>query len=291
MFVSRVFSDYLNAYLLHVQNKRHCTIVDSTAADALMTALRSELRPDDTVLEINPGPGLLTRRLLDHTQANIVLFEKRTGFIDQLCTQFRSELIEDRLTLAAIDFNCFYGYHISSRLRTGEAMQKFLEFLPSQTDVTRSNLKIVGTVSDSIFFSRLAICAAIGASFFQKTYPTFYLFVPDGLRKKFFDQYPFGSSKSFKCSLQYHFYFKCTSLCTVRKQCFYPIAKNVKVSSNMKSNNAVYHLMKIEPNWSFLAEVICPTILLLCVHGVAVPIIIIIIITIKRGRQCKAERE
>jgi 16S rRNA (adenine1518-N6/adenine1519-N6)-dimethyltransferase len=97
----------------------------------------AQLSPGDTVLEIGPGKGVLTRALLS-TQAKVVAVEKDTDLIPHLATLFAAEIQEGRLTLVEADILAFdpkecgffgHDYKLVANIPyyiTGEIMRRFL---------------------------------------------------------------------------------------------------------------------------------------------------------------------
>jgi 16S rRNA (adenine1518-N6/adenine1519-N6)-dimethyltransferase len=69
---------------------------DEATLDTIVGA--AELRPEDTVLEVGPGSGFLTRRLLA-AGARVVAVEKDNRLIPTLSKTFSKELSEGRLAL------------------------------------------------------------------------------------------------------------------------------------------------------------------------------------------------
>ena len=78
-----------------------------TSIPARMAIVQAgNVTPTDTVLEVGPGKGFLTRALLD-TGAHIVALEKDSDLIPVLSETFNSELEKGRLTLIEGDVLTF----------------------------------------------------------------------------------------------------------------------------------------------------------------------------------------
>ncbi len=97
----------------------------------------AELTRDDTVLEVGPGKGVLTRALLE-TGAHVVAVEKDRDLVETLSHPFASEIDSKQLTIVQGDVLTFepaaYGlkehaYKLVANIPyyiTGEIMRRFL---------------------------------------------------------------------------------------------------------------------------------------------------------------------
>lgn len=101
-------------------------------------ALTAELKPDDTVLEIGPGTGMLTRALLA-LAGRVVAVEADYELYEKLKTDFANEIAERRLELIHADIRDYplntttvlnRGYKVVANIPyylTGEIFRMFLE--------------------------------------------------------------------------------------------------------------------------------------------------------------------
>ncbi len=94
---------------------------------------RSEIKPGDTVLEVGPGKGALTQKLLD-AGANVVAVEKDDRAIPFLSEKFPNEIASGKLKLVHTDIleytPDFTDYSIVANIPyyiSGEFLQKFFE--------------------------------------------------------------------------------------------------------------------------------------------------------------------
>lgn len=233
-----------------------CSVVGADAADAVVTLVSRDLQEGDVVMEMNPGQGLVTERLLQQTNANIVLFEKRENYNELLFEQFQSEIMSDKILLSSFEFCKFYKYYLSHQYNLNSTRNlNFLDNFPSQTSSKRSNVKVIGVVSDQSFFSTLSICFLLGVSFFTKVYPTFYLYIPDQYIETNFSTFPFFDHRAMKRSLVHNFFFNFSIIDTQVSRNFYPRVKDKQVSAFKNACTPAYRLVKIEPYWSFLEHV------------------------------------
>lgn len=94
----------------------------------------AHITTNDTVLEIGPGTGMLTKPLLEHA-GKIIALETDEKLVEQLCETFTTELSEKKLELHTQDVRSFNPSKITEPYRvvanipyyiTGEIIRKFL---------------------------------------------------------------------------------------------------------------------------------------------------------------------
>lgn len=100
-------------------------------------ASAGDLKPNETVIEIGPGTGLLTEKLLE-TGAKVIAIEKDADLIFDLENKFVSQINSGQLTVISGDFLEFTppqqsGYKIVANIPyyiTGAIIEKALSFRP-----------------------------------------------------------------------------------------------------------------------------------------------------------------
>lgn len=235
-----------------------CTIVEEEAAEKIVTSLLRDLKEEDTIGEINPGPGVVTRQLLSRTTNKLILFEPRHLFRAFLKEEFSSEIEEGRVVIAQNNFSSFYAYYVFQRKNNDDSddkLDKFLSYFPTQKQWGRSNMKVVGVINDRRFYSRVALCTILEMCMFEKCYPTFYLYVTDKHFKMFYSSLPFVyTNNHFRYSVQNTFTYQTEKLDDCEANAIYPVLKP-KHPGRHNIDYSRYHLMRIEPDWFFLNEV------------------------------------
>ena len=102
----------------------------------------ADIKPEDTVVEIGPGEGALTKILLEKA-AQVLSVEKDVQLIEQLKQNFRQEITDNRLQLIEsdiLDYNlptdkCLLVGNIPYNI-TGAIFKKFLESDNPPTSIT-----------------------------------------------------------------------------------------------------------------------------------------------------------
>src|SRR3989344_5690695 len=91
-----------------------------------------EIKPGDTILEIGPGRGALTERLLQYA-GRVIAVEKDRALVELLKTKFAKEIGERKLILVNDDIlnfsNVLRSYKIIANIPyniTGAILKKFL---------------------------------------------------------------------------------------------------------------------------------------------------------------------
>lgn len=234
--------------------RMRATIVEPSAASVMFSKLVEDIHDDDTIVEINPGPGYLTRLLVQNTCNKLLLFESREGFYKSLIQTYSKEIEQGRIKLLLNNFNYFYSYRFHyTRNADSDHTESFLDMFPEQKHVSRSNVRVLGAIEDRLFFSRLSISLLLNLSIFDKTRPTFYLYTTDKLSKRFFTPFPFVYNDSnFKHSLQNNFLFNFSHLATEKSCSFHPLLPRTGKCSTIDTR--IYHLVKLEPAWDLMTK-------------------------------------
>ncbi|KAF2352048.1 Ribosomal RNA adenine methyltransferase KsgA/Erm [Trinorchestia longiramus] len=229
-----------------------CTILDVSPATRVVSALLHDLNDEDVILEINPGPGFLTRQLLERTKNKLILFEFRDFFRDQLTSAFQSEIEEGRLVVSARNFHHFYAFYLHPK-DYDEPLLRSLGMVRVQSQGDRRKVKVLGGITSRRFFSRLLLCTMLNISIIERCDPTYYLYTTDELLKKFFAPFPFdGFRENFKRLILSNFAFQVDKIGVEKCNNFYPLLKQTLQPSSQKIDYSIYHLIRIEPNWTFL---------------------------------------
>ncbi|MBM3260823.1 ribosomal RNA small subunit methyltransferase A [Candidatus Kaiserbacteria bacterium] len=106
---------------------------------AQMLAQAAHITPDDTVVEVGPGKGALTKELLKHSR-RVLAIEKDPALIEKLRETFPDEVAGGALTIISGDIRNFKpetcrgltstGYVVAANIPyyiTGEIIRQFLE--------------------------------------------------------------------------------------------------------------------------------------------------------------------
>jgi 16S rRNA (adenine1518-N6/adenine1519-N6)-dimethyltransferase len=108
---------------------------------AIVMAEKAAVSKKDTVLEIGPGTGMLTKVLLERAK-KVVAIEKDKELVRELSRKFKREIEENKLSLIAGDVRDFYQkepYKVVANIPyyiTGEIMRHFLEAKWQPTSMT-----------------------------------------------------------------------------------------------------------------------------------------------------------
>ena len=230
--------------------KNSTTIIHNTAANIVVENMEPDLSNNDLIMEINPGPGLLTDKLLSTVKNHILLFEPREEFYVNLCDKYKNNK-----QVSITNFNFLNSNSHAHFLAEQEAIyDEFLSLFPVNSKCNSSNVKIVGTIIDRKFLRRLCLNLPLNTSIYSKTYPTLYIYVPDSIILNNFAKFPYHNNNKIKFSINMEYFFISNKLATESITSFYPIMKNRK-KNLQQSSKSVLHLMKVEPNWEFLTQV------------------------------------
>lgn len=60
-----------------------------SVASIIADILKKDLKPNKPIIEINPGPGLLTKHLINETENTLMLYEPNEAFYSELSVSKR----------------------------------------------------------------------------------------------------------------------------------------------------------------------------------------------------------
>ena len=227
------------------KNSAKCYIISQEAADVLMKHIKKDLKEGDIIAEADPGPGILTKTILDQTNCEVVSYESNSCFSMHL----RSELAGygDRLKLSPLDLLKFYGYYVVSikeicKDENSDKLNQLLKPLPSRDEQGVSSVKIVGSLSSAYYFRRLALSYTFQCCFFEDIFPDMYFYVPDIVYRQLM-----LSSQKVNCRkvrLPFIYYFDIKHLDDVPISCFYA---GKTLTSKRHKGLQTMHLIKVSP--------------------------------------------
>lgn len=230
----------------------NCRIVGQVAADTLVKHLLVDLRDEDTIAEVNAGPGILSQSLIKHTPNRLLLFDH-----DDEQRAHLKEIFGDRVTVCDHSFATMNPSSYLNNLESkSKKLKEFLELLPVQIYKEQCNFRVLAVVSHYTLMSKILYAIVFNSTLFSKAYPTFYLYITDELYKRYFSTFPFAYSSQFKSSLKYEFFFKTTKLDVQPMTEFFPLPKAKRSPATDDDDSSIYHLVKMEPSWSILNKVI-----------------------------------
>jgi len=202
-------------------------IVDDNAAKLMCKYIKEDLTPHDIILESHPGPGLLTKLLLEQTSNSIYCYEPKKFFKTELAkTWINSQ--GRRLSLSELDLHRFYSYYIQAKKAPDiDRLSSLIDPLPVDTgNCGDSCVKIATVVTDKKFFYRLNLSYAFQCCFYNTlspVNPVIYAYIPN----KWLDILNGNNRNSTSniLSVPFHFYFTYDLLDKFPIEGFYPVFK------------------------------------------------------------------
>ncbi|XP_050069764.1 dimethyladenosine transferase 2, mitochondrial [Anopheles maculipalpis] len=126
-------------------NTERFYIANRATAERIADIIAHDLPPDRPLLEINPGPGLLTKELLKRNITNLRLYETESAFEARLRSSF--QLPHDALQIG--DFNGLWRLSYLDGQDNGRRVLKLLAGIPQRKwpdEVAFRLFSIVGTI-------------------------------------------------------------------------------------------------------------------------------------------------
>lgn len=139
----------------------HFYIADPLAAEQLADLLLADHDADQPLVEVNPGPGLLTQRLAASGRVrDLRLFEANREFMPALNARFVANAADDRhphmrTTLRAGDMLNLYRMSYQDKMDKGDRIERFLAGLPRRDWTDGPNVRLFACVGSVNFFKHL----------------------------------------------------------------------------------------------------------------------------------------
>lgn len=240
--------------LLKKDNKSQVTyLLDQTSADRVTQYLLKDIKHNDVIAEANPGPGILTRTLLRDTNNDIITFEPQPTFASHLEESLQPEY-SSRLTISHLDLYKFYTYYVhGKKMPEKDKLQDLLKLFPTNKKKFNSNVKMVGVVCDPKFFFRLTLSFVFQCCFFERIFPTLYLYIPYRLYSRI--SLNLGHFAYSKVGIPFQFYFNLDHLDSVPQTGFYPPYSLAANARKRLPEDDSFHLVKISANEDFFNKV------------------------------------
>lgn len=147
-----------NYFNKKMNTPNHLYLADEAVARNIADCVAGSSSRDTSILEINPGCGVLTQQLLSATSQKIHLFESDEEFTKDL-----EKIVEknpDRLSLKKEDLTALWRIAYQDKLDNGDRVQKLLDGKLPKRDWTEGNLvlPVLCSIWDLKIYSRRAQC-------------------------------------------------------------------------------------------------------------------------------------
>lgn len=124
-------------------------LIDSDVAEEVFDIMRSDLLPSHNhIIEVNPGLGLLTQKLLAAKIRKLRLFEADQQFFVNLKNVISESKIED-IDILHVNFNNFWSLTYQDKMDDGNRLENIMNGLPKmQWENEEPVFKIIGALPD-----------------------------------------------------------------------------------------------------------------------------------------------
>ncbi|XP_049287852.1 dimethyladenosine transferase 2, mitochondrial [Anopheles funestus] len=126
-------------------NTERFYVANRATAEQIANVVTNDLPPDRLLVEVNPGPGLLTEQIMKHNVTNMRLYETETAFEIKLRASFN--MPKDMLRIG--DFNALWRLSYLDGFDNGRRVLKLLDGIPQRKwndEVSFRLFSVIGTV-------------------------------------------------------------------------------------------------------------------------------------------------
>ncbi|XP_075147693.1 mitochondrial transcription factor B2 [Haematobia irritans] len=161
--------------IMYLANEKTAGILDNLLGPYIRES------PCDTVVELNPGIGLFTRKLLDREQKfkKILLMEPMDYFMDNL--QEMHSLYPDRVKVRHADLTNIWKLVYQDKMDSGTRVVELLRDIPRKKHNDDPNIIMVGAIGSYQFFKHLINSIVFQNSFLSMGRAEMYLILPPPL--------------------------------------------------------------------------------------------------------------
>ncbi|KAL7642495.1 UNVERIFIED_CONTAM: hypothetical protein RMT77_007056 [Armadillidium vulgare] len=159
-------------------------IKNEIPVNLVLENFQKKLRPGDVLVEVFPGKGVLTKKILSTFDNKFLLCKPHKFLVKDIKALFPHRF--SQISISDIEVQKFFKYFYQSVYHNfPDHHKKFVNFLKSHSPPDKlSKLIIVGTITNDSFFYSLIYDYVYRASFFHENLnPTFYTFVPNSIYK------------------------------------------------------------------------------------------------------------
>ncbi|KAK1118395.1 hypothetical protein K0M31_015095 [Melipona bicolor] len=244
-FRERIIEDYTS---LNLKNVNPYLIIDEISNEFATLIKDDLLKNMSHVIELNPGYGLLTRKLLEANVPFIHLYEYHTEFYPEL--QRLKEIFPNRLSISKADLqnmSKMLNLKVASQVPTkpNKYLCELFANVPKRNWEEESCMQIIGTVINFTFIRHLIMSVVFQTGFMMHGRTIFYLALSPIIWNKLMHH----SKKSFKTYIMFRTLFNHTLFGTLDGKGFLPWQKIKK--SNI-TDNQLFYVIKLEPKPNLL---------------------------------------
>lgn len=252
IFRDKIIKDYLS---LNV-NKADPYLINDNVSDEFTTLIKDDLLENMCyVIELNPGYGLLTRRLLEAGVSFIHLYENHSKFYHEL--QNLKEIFPNRVNITQanllkmskmLNLNSSFNVSQMSNIRLCEIYNN----VPKRKWEEKSCMQVIGAVTRSVFIRHLLISVIFQTGFMMHGRTIFYLALPPSLWNKLISH----GKRNLTLYTMFNILFNSTMFGTLDRQGFLPWQQTKKLKTKkftFVEDDELFYVVKLEPKSNLLS--------------------------------------
>ncbi|XP_062564116.1 dimethyladenosine transferase 2, mitochondrial [Armigeres subalbatus] len=200
--------------------------------------------PDQLLVEVNPGVGLLTKELLKKTN-NLLLYETDESFAPELEEMLKTE--NRNVEIRYNDFNCHWKYDFMDKIEQSRRMEKMLEGLRRvRWKDEEVNFRLFSVIGSLRFFKTMVHSVGMQKGLFQLGRCEMYLAVPPLIYMQLTCRTEAGYKLYSRNSVLFQIFFEHELIAKIPRKDFLPWPVNVSGKGKIQTQQLRLNMMGLD---------------------------------------------
>lgn len=231
-------------------------LVSQKGADIIAQDLKPHISSQQTLLEFNPGIGLMTQKFVDWKLFNKIILIEQTKLSNKRLQEICQEANQNHSIIKG-DFINIWKLAFQDKIDGGSRLDNFFENIPKKSYSDNPNLAVFGAVGSYTFFKHLINSFVFQSSLFSYGRSELYLIMPPAIFVHLTCSRDVGYMIYRSSSILFQLMFEHRLISKLPREFFLPhqteyrMKKGSKLGKVNSINTDVLYLVKVVPRKDF----------------------------------------